>query len=242
MTYNTDNFSFVSAQSTASLTSNDNNGTVAISGSGITASMNNTDFITLTFMAKDQADSGDYAFELTSTDEGIICKSCTVTINPSATSEVASISIQEGVAIEKGEVADIPVMISNNHGIMGYRLSFSYNPDEIKIVSVKKNTSIRGELYDSLGNEMSSFDVLWNNTSEVIGDTVLFYLEIENVSDSFINSTININYSQQDTFNEKYNDVVFDCKMGNITLCPGHSYIQNYKTPTCEEKGETIYT
>lgn len=241
LSYNTDNFDFISAESTGTLTSSDSNGTIAMSVSEITSAMNNSDFVTLTFKAKAQADSGEYAFELSSNDEGIFCKSCTVTVNPSATSEVAEISIPNGIIIEKDETADIPVTISNNHGIMGYRLTFGYNPEEIEVLSVKGGKDVSGEVYDSIGDNPSSFDVLWNYTEEISGNATLFYIEIKNISDDYKESSFDISYSQQDTFNENYEDVVFDCKNGIITLCPGHSYIQQTVAATCTEKGRTEY-
>ena len=241
LSYNTDSFDFISAESTATLTSSDNNGTISLSVSGINAAMNNSDFVTLTFKANEQADSGDYAFGLSSTDEGIICKSCMVTVNPSATSEIAKICMPEGIIIEKGKTVDIPVMISNNHGIMGYRLTFDYNPEEIEVVSVKGSNQVSGDIYDSIGDKPSSFDVLWNYTSEISTDGLLFSIEVKNISDDYKQSTLGISYSQQDTFNENYDDVVFDCRNGIITLCPGHSYIQQTVEPTCTEKGCTEY-
>ena len=241
LTYDADNFTFISAESLGTVTSNDNNGAISIDVSGITAAMDNSEFVTLTFKAKDQADSGSYPFTLSSEDEGIICKSCTVTINPSATSEVAEISIPEGIIIEKNETADIPVMISNNHGIMGYRLSFNYNPEEIEVLSVKNSNDVNGDVYDSIGDNPASFDVLWNYTEEFSGEATLFFIEVKNISNSYKESAIGISYSQQDTFNENYDDVVLDCKNGTITLCPGHSYIQQTYEATCTEKGCTKY-
>ena len=241
LSYNTDDFDFITSDSTVTVTCNDNNGYVAISVSGITAAMNNSDFVTLTFKAKDHADSGNYSFTLTSADEGIICKSCTVIVNPSAISEIAEICIPEGIIIEKGEIAEVPVMISNNHGIMGYRLTFDYNPEEIEVLSVKGSNIVSGELHDSIGGNASSFDVLWNNTEEFSADGLLFNIEVKSISDIYKLSNIDITYSQQDTFNEKYNDVVFDCKSGTIVLCPGHSYQEQVIKPTCTEEGYTKY-
>lgn len=241
LTYDADNFSFVSAESTASVTALDNNGSVSIDVSDITQAMNNTDIVTLIFKSDDKAKSGAYTFDLTSEDEGIVCKACVMNITPSATSEIAEISMPQGLAIEQGETVEIPVMISNNHGIMGYRLTFQYNPQEIEIISVKGCNDISGDVYDSLGNNPSSFDVLWNYTSEVSADARLFLLEIRNISTEIKETEIEISYSQQDTFNEQYEDVVFDCHNASITLCPGHSYTRNTVSPTCTEKGYDEY-
>ena len=240
--YNSDNFNFVSAASTASMTYNNSDSSLQLSIGNITAALNNSNFVSIVFKAKDKAASGKYSFVLSSEDEGIICKSCSAIVLPSATSEVAQISIPDGIAVEKNEIAEIPVMISNNHGIMGYRLTFNYNPSEIEILSIKGSNDISGEVYDSVGDKPSSFAVLWNYTSEISIDGILFSIEVKNISDAYSESPISISYSQQDTFNEKYEDVVFDCKDGTVILCPGHSYNQRIVNPTCTQKGYTEYT
>ena len=218
-----------------------NGDTIEIDVYDVTSELNNEDFITLVFRSGEKTKSGTYTFNVSSEEEGIFCKSCSTTISPSATSEIAQISIPQGIAIEKNEVAEIPVMISNNNGIMGYRLTFDYNPDEIEVLSVKGSNHVSGDVYDSIGDKPSSFDVLWNDSNEFSTDGLLFSIEVKNISNSVKESAIDISYSQQDTFNEKYEDVVFDCQSGTITLCPEHSYIQQTVQPTCTGKGYTEY-
>ena len=236
------NFEFVSAQSTVTFNKSVDGDELIINLADIANTDNNTDIVTLIFMAKDKAISGDYAFELSSGTDGINCKSASIKIMPSETSEIAEISIPEGLAIEKGEISEIPVTIRNNHGIMGYRLTFDYNPEEIEVLSVKGSNTVSGELSDSIGVKTSSFDVLWNNTQEFSTDGLLFSIEVKNISNIYKQSRIGISYSQQDTFNEKYEDVVFDCQSADIKLCPGHSYNQQRVNPTCTQKGYINYT
>ena len=58
-----------------------------------------------------------------------------------------------------------------------------------------------------------------------------------------VDTVISLAYSQPDTFNEKYQDVVFNCMDINVSLNNHqHSYTAVVTEPTCTEKGYTTYT
>lgn len=243
--YNAENFEFkeVSANGVTVQSSN-SNGNLSLNISEISETVNNTDFVTVIFKCNDKAMSGKYDFTLSSDDEGIICKGCSINVSPSATSEIAEIYAEDFTAKQNDEIT-IPVYIENNHGIMGYRLDFEYDAEILQPISVTCGSDfITGSQFnDSIGLKEGEFKVLWNNISELYADGVLLNLKFKVLTSEKVDATIKMTYSQPDTFNEQYEDVVFDCKNINLTLnAHEHSYTAVVTPPTCTEEGYTTYT
>lgn len=243
--YYAENFEFkeVSANGVAVKNSN-SDGILALNISEINEAVNNTDFVTVIFKCKDKAMSGNYDFTLSSDDEGIICKGCSINVSPSATSEIAEIYAEDVTAKQNDEIT-IPVYIENNHGIMGYRLDFEYDADILQPISATCGSDfITGSQFnDSIGLKEGEFKVLWNNISELYADGVLFNLKFKVLTSEKADTTIKMTYSQPDTFNEQYEDVVFDCQNIKLSLnAHEHSYTAVVTPPTCTEAGYTTYT
>lgn len=244
--YNSDNFEFKSISSANGITvkNTDNNGKLALDISGITSAANDIDFVTVTFKCKDKAMSGNYDFAVSSADEGIICKGCSVKVKPSATSEIAEIYADD-VAAKYNDEITIPIYIDNNHGIMGYRLDFQYDTSLLEPLSTSCGTDFSngGQFNDSIGVKDGVFKVLWNNVDEKFANGILLNLKFKVLTDEKVDTVISMAYSQPDTFNEKYEDVVFNCKDINVSLNNHqHSYTAVVTEPTCIEKGYTTYT
>lgn len=244
--YNANNFEFksVSAANGITVKNMDNNGKLALDISGITNAADNTDFVTVTFKCKDKAMSGNYDFSVSSADKGIICKGCTVKVKPSATSEVADIYADD-VNAKYGNEITIPIYIDNNHGLLGYRLDFKYDTNLIQPISTSCGTDFAngGQFNDSIGVKDGEFKVLWNNVDEKFANGILLNLKFKVLTDEKVDTVISMVYSQPDTFNEKYEDVVFNCKDINVSLNNHqHSYMAVVTEPTCTEKGYTTYT
>lgn len=243
--YNADNFEFKSISSANGITvkNTDNNGKLALDISGITSAVNDADFVTVTFKCKDKAMSGNYDFAVSSADEGIICKGCTVKVNPSATSEIAEVFADDVMAKYNDEIT-IPIYIENNHGVMGYRLDFTYDTNLLQPLSTSCGTDFSngGQFNDSIGVKDGEFKVLWNNVDEKFANGILLNLKFKVLTDEKVDTAITMTYSQPDTFNEKYEDVVFNCKDINVSLNNHqHSYTAVVTEPTCTEKGYTTY-
>lgn len=244
--YNADNFELKSVSSANGMTvkSTDNNGRLVLDVLGITSSVNNTDFVTVTFKCKDKAMSGSYDFAVSSTDKGIICKGCTVKVKPSATSEIADIYADDVISKYNDEIT-IPIYIDNNHGVMGYRLDFKYDTNLFQPISTTcgADFSKNGQFNDSIGVKDGEFKVLWNNIDEKFVNGILLNLKFKVLTDEKVDTIISMTYSQPDTFNEKYEDVVFNCKDINVSLNNHqHNYTAVVTAPTCAEKGYTTYT
>lgn len=165
-------------------------------------------------------------------------------VSLSDSQEKTNVYIPAGIVAEKGQSVTVPVMINNNQGIMGYRLSFTYNTSDLQIVSVSNGEEFYGNISDSIGNEDGSFDVVWNSTENKTSNSTLLYLNFDVVSttvDQAVESQIQINYTSGDTFNENYEDVELNCTNGTVLICPGHTYTKSVVNPNCTEKGYSTF-
>ena len=106
----------------------------------------------------------------------------------------------------------IHVYAHGGSGIMGFRLHFDYPADKLRPSAASKGSvTAKGMLTDNIGVNEGSFDLLWNNTEEVSaeGELAVISAELLKAGEPF---TVDVSFEQEDTFNEKYEDVVFDCE------------------------------
>lgn len=117
------------------------------------------------------------------------------------------------VTLVQDQEISVPIKIENNNGIMGFKITAEYPVDKIDIKSVSRgDVTSKGNFNTNFGINDGRFDVLWNNVEEVQDDGNLFIITVEPASTSNFNAEIKLSYSQPDTFNEKYEDVIFDCR------------------------------
>lgn len=122
--------------------------------------------------------------------------------------EDAGIIKTDKITVEKGNSELVPVYIESNPGLMGFKLSFSYDIEKVEVKSVSRGTiTSKGNFNTNFGIKDTQFDVVWNNTSQISDDGTLLILSVEAKS----NSEIAVTYSQPDTFNESYQDVKLKC-------------------------------
>ena len=128
----------------------------------------------------------------------------------------------EDMVISKGETILVPVNITNNPGIMGFKITVGYSENVLEITSVTRgNLTPKGNFNDSLGKSKGEFSVVWNATENIKRNGSLFVIGLR-AKDSLLGSTrISLSFSQEDTFNEAYKDVVLECKDFNVLLDDG---------------------
>lgn len=115
-------------------------------------------------------------------------------------------------ALSTEQTSLIAVNISGNEGIMGFKIVVKYNIEKIDIVSVSKGTvTNKGSFISNFGTNDGEFNVVWNNTNEIKEDGSLFVIGVK-AKQNFDSAKISLSFSQPDTFNEQYKDVVFSCK------------------------------
>ena len=116
----------------------------------------------------------------------------------------------ETVNAEAGEEVQIPVRISNNTGFMGFAILINYDPDVFTPVSVEGSDMLAGLVNDSIGTSSSgTFKVVYTGTANVTDDGELFTVALKTSSTVFGSKSIEITYSADDTFDEKWDPVGF---------------------------------
>lgn len=120
----------------------------------------------------------------------------------------------DAVATQPNSIFFVPVSVKNNTGLMGFKITVKYDPGLLTLPAVTRGTVTEtGMLNDSIGaSEAGTIDIVWTNDEAVSKDGTLFVVSF-NVDNVEAESTvISLSYSQPDTFNEAYEDVVFECK------------------------------
>ena len=131
----------------------------------------------------------------------------------------ATISAGQIGAVNPGQTVTVPVEISNNTGIMGFSVSIDYDKNILTPVSVSAGTIISGLFDDSIeSSEAGSFNVVWSGTENCTQNGVLFNVTFAVSSNATGTTKIELSYSQADTFNENWEDVVFTCKDIDLTI------------------------
>lgn len=140
------------------------------------------------------------------------------------------------VSLSQEELTLIPIKIENNSGIMGFKMTVEYPVDKIDIKSVSRGEiTAKGNFNTNLGINDGRFDVLWNHVEEIKTDGTLFLISAQAKTEIKKDTEIKLSFSQPDTFNEKYEDVTFDCK--NIVISAKH--IETTTQESTIQKGET---
>lgn len=122
----------------------------------------------------------------------------------------ATVSADEVVAGEKSIL--VPINISSSARLMGFKITLSYDSQQVKVKGVSRGSvTSKGNFNTNFGVLEGKFDVIWNNTSQVEANGTLFVLTLD-TTNTKKDCEIKITFSQPDTFDELYKDVVLECK------------------------------
>ena len=137
------------------------------------------------------------------------------------------------VSTEKGSTIEIPVKIENNTGIMGFAIDVSYDNNVLNPVSVEGSDSFCGMFNDSIEtSDAGSFTVLYTGTESIESDGLLFTLKFK-VSDSAAgNTSVNLSYCQEDTFDEEFSEVELKCESISVSVKDNNSEPDDPSDPT----------
>ena len=144
------------------------------------------------------------------------------------------------VNAKPGEAVFIPIQVKNNPGIMGFRITVCYDSKVLIPRAVTKGLVTECGMFESSigSSENSSIDIVWNNTEEIKKDGTLAVIGFSCLGKAKGQINIELSYTQKDTFNEKYEDVVFECKGGIIDF--SGETITNERTDKREVTPEDI--
>lgn len=131
----------------------------------------------------------------------------------------------------------VPLYISGNTGIMGFRIRLESESENVKIHSVSKGVVTKEGSFASDVNASGSesVNVLWNTIENVKTNGSLMYIGVSVLDKEESSIQITVSYDQMDTFDEEYKDVVLTCKDINIPI-DGAS--EKQEDVTTEEQGE----
>lgn len=174
------------------------------------------------FTYLDDIPAGDYQFigyaESVTGANGMYFTDCMLNVpeKPIATAKIETI---KGLSGNKGQTVKVPIVINDNPGLMGYKLSFAFDGNDIVPLNAINLGLFPGNgFYDNIGLYQQSFDVLWNGISVGSKNGQLFYIEFEILNDAQKITEITVSYSPPDTYDENYNDVKFQCENIQIPL------------------------
>ena len=136
------------------------------------------------------------------------------------------------------KTVEIPVMIDGNTGFMGFSIGVSYDSEYFEPVSISKGEMLSGMIDDSIGTgDGSKFIVLFSGTDLIKDNGELFTVTFKTKEKTGQTGLV-LSYSSMDTFDDKLNDVEFDCE--NITIIIGEDTTPDKPaTPDTPEKPAT---
>lgn len=119
----------------------------------------------------------------------------------------------EQCAAVAGETIVVPVCISNNPGIMGFSVVVEYDSDIFTpIQTIAFDILSAGTLNDNIGTGKKNIvKTVFTASENICGDGILFFIEFSISESAQGNYDFKISYLQSDTFNEDWEDVIFEC-------------------------------
>ncbi len=119
----------------------------------------------------------------------------------------------DDIVVENGASIEIPICIENNSGFMGFAINVQYDSAVLTPVSVDKCDLLSGMFDDSIEiSDLGGFKVVYTGTENVVADGQLFIVTFETGQNASESTQIKLSYSKEDTFDEDYHDVAFQCE------------------------------
>ena len=122
----------------------------------------------------------------------------------------------------------VPVKIKNNSGLMGFKITVNYPDSQITLKNVSSGSLTGSGLFNTSVTDYysvkGSFDVLWSDAQNVNGDGTLFMITFETLGYAdYGKYKIDLTYSADDTFNEKWKAVQLDCQSITVNILDNKS-------------------
>lgn len=122
----------------------------------------------------------------------------------------------DDIYAKAGETVTVPLKLSGNNGLMGFRVKIKYPKNQLTLTDVSSGSLTSEGLFNTTITDYysvkGSFDVVWSDSKETKSNGTLFIMTYK-INEAADNGDYNISvtYSQEDTFNEKMNDVKLSC-------------------------------
>ena len=124
------------------------------------------------------------------------------------------------ITVEAGDTVTVPIKVRNNTGLVGFCLILKYDQDVFTPKTVRSGELTQsGILDDSIEtSKNNTFKIIWSNTEDVTEDGILVNVDFEVSEYARGTQSIDISYSQPDTFNESWEDVALDCTSAQVIV------------------------
>lgn len=109
------------------------------------------------------------------------------------------------------KLVQIPVCIAGNPGLMGMKLSIDYDASVLQLESVNRGELLSDGMFSHNSTE-GHLLLVWSGTENAVEDGELFILQFSLTKALEQDTTLRISYSQGDTFNSAWQDVVLCCE------------------------------
>lgn len=142
-----------------------------------------------------------------------------------------------------GDSIKIPVKISGNSGLMGYKIFLSYDTYSISTSRLVNNTIWNGIFDYNISNGLIT--VVWNGKQNIDANGTLFEIEGKVLENTLIGTEIiEVSYSEVDTYDDSWTDVALDCSDIKINVDNPISKVSISKMPDKTEYfvGDTLDT
>lgn len=141
--------------------------------------------------------------------------------------------IRFDTAEEEDGICKIPLVITENKGIMGYYVTISIQSETAVIKGAKRGGLTEKGVFDyKISDSGDAVDLLWAGTDEAAEDGILAYVMVADEEQFQKECKLSVSYSQPDTFDGTYQDVYLDCIEANLKQEKGA------KAPTVTEGTE----
>lgn len=141
-----------------------------------------------------------------------------------------------------GATIEVPVRLVNNPGINTFTLTVVYEPTQLSLTNVTKNSDLAGNFTYAMNN------VVWQDTQDTTFAGTAFTLTFSVLDNAPLgNASVSITYDQGNICNFDEEDVNFTVVPGSVTVEAAphdHSWGEGeITTPaTCEDEGVRTYT
>lgn len=153
----------------------------------------------------------------------------------------------DNITAKQGETITVPVTLTNNNGIMGFRITVRYPSSQLELTNISSGSITKDGLFNTTVTDYASvkgsFDVLWSSSNQVKdnGTIVMLSFKIKNIASNG-DYSISFSYSQEDTFNEAFKDVKLKCAPVTVTVNDGSIPIETTEITTVEDENNNIQT
>ena len=212
--------------------------------------------LTLSFRVPDSAGAGDVYNIAVSSEEGNIVdsdintvlpefRSGSITVDSSAVSDSVSFTVDSAEGTPGGTV-DVNISIANNPGILGAKLTLSYD-EGLTLKNATAGAAFSALAMTKPGHYSSPCNFTWDGielSESDIKDGIVLTLSFEVSSSAAAGDVFNISVSSadDDIVDSDLQPVQAEFVAGGITVSHEHTYVTSVVEPTCEEKGYTQYT